>query len=85
MSDLVNLLFIVGNLFLLMASLPLIYRAWRDRKTLYGYSMTGASLTILGLVTFNVAYVFMGNWISVVVNMPTVAYWVLAWSYSKEA
>jgi hypothetical protein len=80
----INELFIVGNLFLLMASLPLIYRAWRDRKTLCGYSLTGASLTILGLITFNVAYVFMGNWISILINLPTVVYWCLAWVYSKE-
>ena len=76
--DLINWIFTVGNLLLLIAAFPLIKTVWSNRETLKDFHPLGATMTFLGVVTFNVAYVLMANWWSIILSSTTVAFWALA-------
>jgi hypothetical protein len=64
-------------------ALILLLRAiLKDRNMLRGYSITGSFLTFISLCGFEVAYFLLGNWVSVILGLAGVLFWLLAFIYS---
>ena len=78
----INEIFTMGNLCLLIAAFPMLHTVWRNRQVLSDYNPLGATMTLLGLLVFWMAYIQMANWQSIVINSPTVVLWSLASFYS---
>lgn len=68
-------LFIGGNVLLLFGTLMLIYRVFKESHFLKGYSFSGATLTFLAVVTFEVAFAMSHQWWSFACGIPTVLFW----------
>lgn len=78
----INELFILGNALLLIASFPLISTVWKNKNILKDYNPAGSILTLAALMVFWMAYALMYNWMSILINIPTVILWGLASWYS---
>jgi len=64
-------------------ALILLLRAiLKDRNMLRGYSVTGSFLTFISLCGFEVAYYLLGNWVSTILGLGGVLFWLLAFIYS---
>ena len=81
----ISTIFAIGNLLLLLAAFPLIYRVWRNRDVLKDYDPYGSIMTFVGLLVFEFCYPFMGYWGSFFLAMPTVFFWGLAASFSTRS
>ena len=75
MTDIVNVLFTVGNLLLFTAAFPTFISVMRNRTILRGYNAYGSLLTYIGLVIFMGNYVIMNNWGSIIFATPTLILW----------
>jgi hypothetical protein len=78
----INTLFTLGNILLLLASFPLLYSVWTDRRVLRGFNPFGAGLTFVALLVFCVTYIRMENWWSLIISQPTVVFWMMATIFS---
>jgi hypothetical protein len=76
------LLFNIGNLFLFIASFPLLKTLIQDRNQLKGYSPIGTTLTFFGIVLFSIAFFVDGVYISNFLNLSTMIFWGVASFYS---
>lgn len=66
-------------------ALMLLLRAViKNRNTLRGYSISGCLLTFVSICGFEVAYFLMGNMISFILGLATVAFWFIAFIYSLK-
>jgi len=74
-------LFNIGSGVLLIASIPNIYSAIKDRNTLRGYSKIGSILTMVGIVFFLLYALAQNYWIGFLVDIPTFLYWVIVTVY----
>jgi hypothetical protein len=76
----IEIYFIVANVCFIIASVPNIIRAYKDRTTLKGFSFIGASLQVIGITSLLVAYYFMTSNVNVILGIPNYLYWILiAW------
>ena len=75
-------LFNLGNLFLLIASFPLLKTLIQDRNQLRGYNPIGTVLTFLGLIAMNTAFFLSGIYLSNLLGATTLAFWGIASYYS---
>jgi len=83
-----NLAFLVGNIIMLIAVLLLTRSVIRDRKILMGFDFTGSLFTLIGLIFFMEGYYEIGEYGSVIVAVPTIAFWlavVLSLSFYKNS
>lgn len=74
--DAFSLIFVAGNVAILVASAPNIYRMLKTRDV-RSYSTLGAALTFIGLAAFELAYVVnIGDmWVSFLLNTPNMLFW----------
>jgi uncharacterized membrane protein len=79
-----NDIFVLGNILLLIAAFPLLLTVWKNRDALADFHPIGATLTFAGLIAFWWAYIVMGNWLAILVNLPTALLWGLASWYSVK-
>jgi hypothetical protein len=70
--NIANLLFIAGSVSLLndFRKNPIKYKLW------------SAGLTFLAMANIQVGYVFLEDWLSIALAVPTVVYWAVASFYS---
>ena len=76
MIMLVDMLFAFGNFILCVGVLFLIQKVVKNRRSLDGYSLTGAILTVIPIGLFIIAYMIMGNWIAIMFASFTFVYWL---------
>jgi hypothetical protein len=77
-----NLLLIIGNVFLLISSMPMIYTVWRNRNRLRGFDRFGSILNLGALLAFNAYYWVIGTVIPAVLAFPAVAFWGIVVVYT---
>ena len=76
-----ELLFNLGSIILLIASIPNIYSAIKDRNVLKGYSKIGGTLTMIGIFPF-LLYAFLNEyWIGFFADVASFAYWIIVTRY----
>jgi len=75
----------IGNILLLISSIPLIKTIYKERAVIQGISKYGAVLNFSALLFFDAFYVISSQWISLALNLPIVVFWFLAIIYSKGA
>ena len=73
--DLANILFFVGTALL-------IKRAIDNRKTLRDFDAMGSLLTLLALIFSEIGYIGLNYWLSFVLGIETVLYWLVVSYYS---
>jgi len=78
----VNWLFTIGNILLLIASIPLLKTLVFYRNLIRGMDKYGSLLTFAALLFFNLAYIQMENWWSIAVSATTVVFWGLVTFYT---
>jgi hypothetical protein len=66
-----------GNLFLFASGFLMLYTAYKDRKVLRGYNLTGTILIVLAIGLALAYYAQQGYWISFTLTLPNYSYWVI--------
>ncbi len=79
----ITIIFAIGNLFFLLGSYPMIKAAIANRKSLQGFSFTGASLTTLGMITMMIGYIYLNTYITAIIAIPTLLYWCIVTWYNR--
>jgi hypothetical protein len=72
----------IGNVLLLISSAPLIWALYKDRNAVKGISPSGAVLNFFALLAFDIFYVISQQWISLILNIPIVVFWLMASIYT---
>ena len=74
----------------LIAVLLLMRAVIVDRKVLRGFSISGSFLTFVAILSFEVAYVYLDNLISVALGLVSLVFWFMAflftlrnWKYNR--
>lgn len=70
-----NLLLLIGNIICAVGTLQLILTAVKNRKILFGYSLSGSILTFVALTLFNTWYALMGQYLTFAFGAITLIYW----------
>ena len=76
--DFISIIILVANIITCVGTIQLIRAVIQNRTMLNGYSLSGAFLTFIALVMFNVVWAMLGgllNMIAVGIGAITVAYW----------
>jgi uncharacterized membrane protein len=73
--DFANLVNFIAVLFLTRAII-------KDRKVLRGFSVSGSFLTFVAILSFEVAYFYMGNLISFGLGLVSLVFWLLAFVFT---
>jgi len=71
-----------ANIVNLIAVLLLMRAIIKDRKVLKGFSITGSFLTFIAILGFEIAYVLLGNTISVGLGLVSLVFWFLAFTFT---
>lgn len=79
---LIDSFMMVGTLLAAGATLPQIVAVFKNRDSLRGYNPYAALGLFLAMVCFSVAFYLMGNWFSVLCEVPVAIYWLMASVYS---
>lgn len=74
--------FMLGNILFIIASVPNIIKAYKDRNILKGFSFTGASLQSIGIIAMVSGYLCMNSHINVLLVIPNFTYWGLIVFYN---
>jgi len=69
-----------GNLFLFASGFLMLYTAYKDRKVLKGYNLTGTILIVLAIGLALAYYAQQGYWLSFTLTLPNYNYWVIVCS-----
>lgn len=80
----VEYFFYVANALFLISSYPMIREALKNRAVLRGFSFSGSLCTSAGMITMLAAYLYMGSYFSVLLAVPTAAYWLIVTYYSRN-
>ncbi len=90
--DLVSVALDFANIVNFVAVIFLMRAIVKDRKVLKGLSVSGTLLTFVAIVSFEVAYFAMGNFVSFGLGLVSVVFWFLAfvftfrkWVQNREA
>jgi len=73
--DFANLINFIAVLFLTRAIV-------KDRKVLRGFSVSGSFLTFVAILSFEIAYFYMDNFISFGLGLVSLAFWFLAFVFT---
>jgi len=73
--------FNLGSVIILIATLPNIYSAVKDRNELKGYNLFGSIGTALAILVFLIYAVHKGYWLGLITDSATFFYWVLVSIY----
>ena len=71
-----------ANIVNLIAVLLLTRAIIKDRKVLKGFSISGSFLTFIAILGFEIAYVLLGNPISVGLGLVSLVFWFLAFIFT---
>jgi hypothetical protein len=71
-----------ANFVNLIAVLFLLRAIIKDRKVLRGFSVSGSFLTFVAIFSFEVAYFYMGDLISVGLGLVSLVFWLLAFIFT---
>lgn len=82
MTDFANIVLDFGNAVNLIAVLFLIRAIYNDRNILKGFSIIGALLTCLAISCFELAYLFLDNFLSFVLGLTTLVFWFMAFLFT---
>jgi hypothetical protein len=72
----------IGTWALALASLPQMKTIWKNRKNLNGYSTWGSLILALGLSAIGVAFILMGDYISMIAGLIQIIMWLMATYFS---
>lgn len=78
----INIFMQIGTLLAALATLPQILAVFKNREQLRGYNALASFGLFLAMVCFSVAFAIMGNWFSVLCEVPVATFWLLAAYYS---
>jgi hypothetical protein len=82
-NDMIETIFMnIGTWTLALASLPQMKSIWMNRRNLKGYSTIGSLLLALGLSAIGVAFVYVGDYISMIAGLIQIVMWLMAAFYS---
>ena len=71
----IDLLMNIGTIAIVVATLPGIRAAYKNRDSLKGYSVYQAMLMIIAASSFLIAFWLMGNMVSMLAQLPPLAFW----------
>lgn len=71
-----------GMLFLLLGTLPSILSAIKSRNNLSGFNVFGALFIIIGQSLYSLYFVMLGDYITTLLSLPLIVYWVLVIIFS---
>lgn len=80
----IDILFGISNGLFLAASYPMIKKVMINRESLNGFSFWGSFLTFGGMITTIFAFAYLKTWTSIILALPTVAYWGTVSYYSRK-
>jgi hypothetical protein len=66
-----------GNVFLFASGFLMLYTAYKDRKVLRGYNLSGTVLIVLAISLFLCYYAQQSYWLSFILTTPNYGYWVI--------
>jgi len=77
----------LGTWVLAISSLPQMISIWKNRKNLMGYSMFACLALAIGLIFIGVAFIYMGDYLSMIAGAIQIFMWGMAsyflWRYKK--
>ncbi len=71
-----------ANVVNLIAVLLLMRAVIKDRKVLKGYSISGAFLTFVAILGFEIGFFLMGNMISFALGLTNLAFWFMTFVFN---
>ncbi len=77
-----NIVLDFANVVNLVAVLLLMRAIVRDRKVLKGFSVSGSLLTFIAILGFEIAYVLLGNFVSVALGLVNLIFWFMAFIFT---
>ena len=72
----------IGTILAALATLPQIVAVFRNRDSLKGYNPIASFGLFLAMMSFSIAFYWMGNLFSVLCEVPVMFFWLLATFYS---
>ena len=78
----IDLFMKVGTLLAALSTFPQIIAVFRNRDSLRGYDSLASLGLCVAMVSFGCAFYLMGNWFSVLCEIPVAIFWGLASYYS---
>jgi hypothetical protein len=79
-----HIFFWIGNVLCVIGTVKLINEVYRNRDVLKGYSLSGSTLTFMGVLTFMIAFTIMRDYISVMLSTIPMSYWGMVTFYLKN-
>ena len=80
--DAVNTVLDFANIVNVIAVLLLMRAIIKERKVLKGFSISGSFLTFVAILGFEIAYILLGNLISVGLGLVTLVFWFLVFIFN---
>ena len=74
-----------ANIVNLIAVLLLMRAVIKDRNRLKGYSVSGAFLTFIAILGFEIGFYLMGNYISLGLGTINLAFWFMAFVFNLRS
>jgi hypothetical protein len=78
----VDIIMNFANVVNLIAVLLLMRAVMKNRDVLKGFSVSGTFLTFVAILGFDVGFFLMGNYVSSVLGLVTLAFWFMAFAFS---
>jgi len=78
----INLFMIIGTSLAALATLPQILAVFENRDSLRGYNPYATFGLFWAMVCFSIGFYLVGNWLSVLCEVPVSVYWLMATIYS---
>lgn len=80
MNTLSQLIMSAGYIFFIVSVLPNVRQVWKNRHHLRGFSRFGVTVTVIGLVLVQTAFLIDMTYIPFIIGFPNMLYWMmLAW------
>lgn len=80
--DMVELLFIIGNVICFFGTCLLFRRVIKNRNVLKDFDRWGALLTFIPIIIFCLGYILWNNWIALVFALVTLIFWGVVTMFS---
>lgn len=78
-----ELLFNIGNALFLLSSYPMIKAAIKNKNSLNGYSFKGSLLTSAGMLCMIIGFLYLKLYLTAVIAVPTLMYWIIVTYYNR--
>ena len=77
MNALSQLIMSAGYIFFIASVLPNVAQVWKNRHNLRGFSRFGVTVTVIGLVLVQIAFLVDKTWIPFIIGFPNMLYWMM--------